>query len=141
MQAPKRSNQRQIGRRVYNADVARKLTKTRPEQGSRLVELRKAAGLTQAELADLVAETQQNIAYWEQSERPPRSDVLPKMAEVLGVRIEDLLLSTEPIRRKAGPVGRVQKAFDEVSGLPRRHQNRIVEVVSALVDQYKRSGT
>jgi transcriptional regulator with XRE-family HTH domain len=41
--------------------------------------------------AQLIGESQQNVAFWEQSETPPRSDVLPKMAKVLGVRVEALL--------------------------------------------------
>ena len=43
-----------------------------------------------------------------------------------------------PKTRKAGPVGKVQKVFEEVSTLPRKQQERIVETVSALVEQYKR---
>ena len=33
---------------------------------------------------------------------------------------------------------KVQKVFEEVSTLPRKQQERIVETVSALVEQYKR---
>ena len=107
-------------------------------QGARLAALRRAAGLTQTELAQLVGESQQNIAFWEQSEKPPRSDVLPKMAKVLGVRIEQILEGALPETRRAGPVGKVQKIFEEVSTLPRRQQDRVIETVSALVAQYKR---
>jgi hypothetical protein len=32
----------------------------------------------------------------------------------------------------------VQKVFEQVSALPRKQQERIVETVSALVAQYKR---
>jgi len=124
--------------RPYAPGVARKLSRQRPRQGARLAALRRAAGLTQTELAQLVGETQQNIAYWEQSERPPRSDVLPKLAKVLGVKIEQLLEGDLPQLRRAGPVGKVQKIFEEVSTLPRRQQERVVEMVSALVEQYKR---
>jgi transcriptional regulator with XRE-family HTH domain len=35
---------------------------------------------------------QANIAFWERSEKPSRSEVLPKMAEALGVSVEDLLI-------------------------------------------------
>jgi len=110
----------------------------RPKQGARLAALRRAAGLTQTELAQLVGESQQNIAFWEQSEKPPRSDVLPKLAKVLGVKIEQILEGELPQTRRAGPVGKVQKIFEEVSTLPRKQQERIVETVSALVAQYKR---
>lgn len=120
--------------------MPRKLQRTRPKQGSRLAALRRAAGLTQTELAQLVGEPQQNIAFWEASEKPPRSDVLPKLARVLGVQIDHLLDGTAdlPKTRRAGPVGRVQKVFEEVAALPRKQQERIVETVSALVEQFKR---
>lgn len=119
--------------------MPRTLSKPRPVQGTHLLELRKAANLSQAELAELVGETQRNIAYWEQSDKPPRSDVLPKLAEVLGIRVENLLLPESQLRRRGGPVGKVRRVFEEVSRLPKREQNKIVETVSALVNQYRRT--
>ena len=119
--------------------MAGRLKRTRPKQGQRLLRLRQAAGLTQEDLADLIGESQSNIAFWEQSEKPPRSDILPKMAEALGVRLEDLLDTNSRPARKGGPTGKVQKVFEEVSKLPRRQQEKIIEFVSAFVNQYKQS--
>jgi len=138
MQAAPTSEPRLVRTRPYTPAMARKLQRQRPKQGARLAALRRAAGLTQTELAQLVGETQQNMAYWEASERPPRSDVLPKLAKVLGVKIEQILEGELPETRRAGPVGKAQKIFEEVSTLPRKQQERIVETVSALVEQYKR---
>jgi transcriptional regulator with XRE-family HTH domain len=116
--------------------------KHRPAQGSHLASLRQRAGLTQAELGRLVGEKQQIIAFWEQSAKPPRSDVLPKLARVLGVSVENLLSPSAPVPsvlpRGGGAVGKVRKLFDEVSRLPRSQQQRIVETVTALVEQYRR---
>lgn len=121
--------------RPYTEVVPRKLSKPRPKQAQRLVSLRHAAGLSQAELAAAVGESPANIAFWERSEKPPRSDVLPKLAKVLGVRIEDLIeaVGTTPSR---SPSGRVQQLFDQVRKLPRRKQDRVVEVVAALLREY-----
>jgi transcriptional regulator with XRE-family HTH domain len=128
--------------RPYTDGMPRKLSKPRPRQGAHLAKLRLAAGLSQVELAKLVGEKQQNIAFWEQCEKPPRSDVLPKMAEVLGVSVEQLLrIDAPPPKRGTGPVGMVRKVFDEVSKLPRRQQQKIVEFVSALLDQYKQKAS
>jgi transcriptional regulator with XRE-family HTH domain len=103
-----------------------------------LVELRQAAGLTQAELADLVGEKQQNIAYWEQSDKPPRSDVLPKLADALGVEVVALLDAHRSVpQRRGGPVGTVRRLFEEVSRLPRQEQKKVVEFVSAYVDRHR----
>ena len=43
-----------------------------------------------------------------------------------------------PIERRNGPVRKVRKLFEGVSELPRRQQDKVVEFVSALVEQYKR---
>jgi transcriptional regulator with XRE-family HTH domain len=125
----------------YNAIMARTLTKARSPQGARLAELRQAAHLSQAALGRLIGEKQQNIAFWEQSDKPPRSDVLPKLARVLGVSVEQLLDVKSPIGRRNGPVGKVRKLFEDVSELPRRQQEKVVEFVSALVEQYKRQAS
>jgi transcriptional regulator with XRE-family HTH domain len=122
--------------------MPRKLSRPRPKQGARLLALRQAAGLSQAELARLIGENQQNIALWEQSEKPPRSDVLPKIAKALGVTVEVLLNVDLPAQpRRPGPAGKVHKVFEEVSKLPRRQQDKIVDVVSAIVEDYKRKRT
>jgi len=127
--------------------VGRKLSKPRPAQGARLVALRKAAGLTQTELAHSVGVPQANIAFWERSDKPPRSDVLPKLAEVLGARIEDILGpagsggSVTRTRRRSGPVGKLEKAFEEAASLPRRQQQKVVEIVSAIVNEFRRKAS
>ena len=142
MQAPERRSQGPPENRPYDAAVARKLTKPRPRQGARLAALRRKAGLSQADLGQLIGESQQNVAFWEQSEKPPRSDVLPRLADVLGVEIAELL---EPGRRtgakKGGPVGRVRRVFEEVSRLPRRQQDKVIEVVDAMIQQYRQRKT
>lgn len=121
----------------YSSGMARTTQKKRPAMGAHLVELRKAAGLTQTELAEMIGELQQNVAYWELSDKPPRSDVLLKLAEVLGVRVENLL-TTDPVSRRAQPPGKARKVFEDVAQLPRRQQDKILEMVSALVQQYRR---
>jgi transcriptional regulator with XRE-family HTH domain len=122
--------------------MGRPLSKPRPKQGARLVQLRRDAGLTQTELAELVGEPQANIAFWERSAKPPRSDVLPKLARILSVRVEDLLDVGTPLpQRRSGPVGRVAQVFNEVRKLPRRQQEKVADVVAALVEQYRRKAS
>jgi transcriptional regulator with XRE-family HTH domain len=126
---------------AYDFRMPRTHKKTRPAQAVRLVELRKAVGLTQVELAALIGETQQNVAFWEQSQKPPRSDVLSKMAKALGTTVEHILGISPIAERRPGPVGKAQKLFEEVSRLPRSQQDKILEFVSAYVDQYKRKAS
>jgi len=127
----------------YSAPVARKVSASRgprPPQGARLLKLRQAAGLTQIELAKLLDVSQANIAFWEWSATPPRSDVLPKMARAFGVRLEDIL-GDAPITaaRKPGPVGKLQRAFELASALPRREQQLVTKFVETLVEQHRKA--
>lgn len=103
--------------------------------------MRKAAGLTQAELADAIGVPQTNIAFWEFSEKPPRSDALPKLAQVLGVTVEVLLKPSAlpPPAKKCGATGRLLKAFEAASSLPKRQQQLMEQFVSTLAAQRKAS--
>jgi len=129
--------------RPYTSTVPRRPHATkgpRPKQGAHLLALRKAAGLTQIELAEALETSHANIGFWEWSDKPPRSDLLPQMAKVLGVRVQDLLVTDGQslIARRPGPVGELQRAFEDVRTLPRSQQRKIVETVDALVQQYRR---
>jgi len=110
--------------------------KERPALGQRLVELRQAAGLTQMQLADKLGVHNSNIAFWELSGTPPRGEVLPKMAEALAVSVDELLGVTPPKPKKQAAKGRLQLVFESASKLPRRQQQKIAEVVEALVSQH-----
>ena len=131
----------------YIPVMGRKLRKPRPAQGARLLALRKTAGLSQAGLARLVGETQANISFWERTDKPPRSDVLPKLASVLGVPIEALLgehaapQQLPQLASAPGPSGQVQRAVEEVRRLPRRQQQKIIDVVFAFVNEHKRKAS
>ena len=117
--------------------VPRTLSRPRPAQGARLLALRQAAGLSQTELAKSLAVPQTTIALWERSEKPPRSDVLPKMAKIFEVDVSDLIVSSNSETTATKPVGRLQTTIAELRELPRRQQERILDVISALVQQSK----
>ncbi|HKO53710.1 MAG TPA: helix-turn-helix domain-containing protein [Polyangiaceae bacterium] len=121
--------------------MGRPISKPRPAQGARLAALRKAAGLSQAELARALGVPQSSVGFWETASKPPRSDILPKLAKALGVRVEHLLGSA-PVAApgRPGPVGKLQRALEQASVLPRRQQELVVEFVNTLVQRQKRAG-
>ncbi len=122
----------------YASPMSRRTSRERPPQGAHLAQLRSDAGLTQAELAQALGEPQQNVAFWEFSDKPPRSDILPRLAKTLGVTVDALLSPTAPPQRRGGPKGNVLRAFEAVSALPRSQQAKVLELVDALVQQYRR---
>src|SRR5262245_14262399 len=92
MQAQRAPPTSDSAKTVYTPSVSRRPRADRgprPKQGAHLLALRKKAGLTQIELASAVGVPQATIAFWEWTDKPPRSDVLPKMAKALSVTVED----------------------------------------------------
>jgi transcriptional regulator with XRE-family HTH domain len=101
---------------------------------SRLKELREAAGLTMRELARQIGEDHSNIRYWETTGKIPRSDVLAPLARALGVTVEELLGQPKP-SRVSGPGGRARQLFEAVSRLPRRQQDKVLDILEPFVRQ------
>ena len=52
---------------------------------------RKAAGLSQTELAEKIGVVQSNVCRWERGAHRPQIDTLKKIAEALGTSVDNLL--------------------------------------------------
>jgi transcriptional regulator with XRE-family HTH domain len=102
---------------------------------SRLRQLREAAGLSLRDLAKQIGEEHSNIRYWEQSGNLPRSNVLVPMAKALGVTVEELLGESRP-KRVVSPGGRSRQLFEAVSKMPRRQQEKILDILEPFVRQH-----
>jgi hypothetical protein len=67
---------------------------------------------------------------------------MQKIAEALEISVAELLgeeATAVRTTRKNGQTSKVQKAFEEVSRLPRPLQDKIVEFVTAFVRQYEQA--
>ena len=58
-----------------------------------LSELRKACGLTQTEVAERLQVDQTTVSKWENGEALPRADKLFLIAQVYGIKIDEIRLS------------------------------------------------
>lgn len=58
-------------------------------------ELREKAGITQSLMAEKLSVTQACVAQWEQNKASPKSDKLPKLAEILNCSIDELFKGKE----------------------------------------------
>ena len=59
--------------------------------GEKLKAARRAAGLSQAQLAEAVGCLQKDISRYESGKHEPRALTLKKMAEILGCAMEELV--------------------------------------------------
>jgi len=87
-------------------------TREQPAQslGARLAELRKAAGLTQVELAEAIGTSQRMVAYYESTGDYPLARLLRHLSQALGVSTDELLGITPPRSRLAAKRSRKPRA-------------------------------
>jgi transcriptional regulator with XRE-family HTH domain len=101
---------------------------------SRLRELRQAAGLSQRQLARMIGQDSSNVSFWERTGRLPRVDLVIPIAKALGVTVEELLGQPKP-SRVTTPGGRARQLFEAVSRLPRRQQDKVLDILEPFVRQ------
>lgn len=106
------------------------------ELGRRITALRKEAGMTQTQVAQTLNVSQQAVQAWEAGRRRIQISILPAVARLLSVSLEDLLgEEPEKIARKRGPAPKWQQLIEEIDGLPKAKQKMISEMLSALIVQ------
>ena len=113
-----------------------KISRSPVGTGTRICEAREAIDMTQSALAQAIGVNQQTIAFWEREAPVPKAEYLPLLAETLNVSLDYLLMGSEvKQKRKPGPESKLGKCFSEVSSLPKNQQEKIIDVVDALVSQ------
>jgi transcriptional regulator with XRE-family HTH domain len=108
-----------------------------PNFGVRLVELRKAAGFTQTELANELGITRRMIAYYEGETEHPPSNLLPGLAQALGVTIE-VLLGATPAKKTAKPKpndSRLQRRLQQIEKLEAGEKRQVLQLLDAFIER------
>ena len=128
---------------MYLVDMTTGRPSTRPRTpfGQRLLGIREAAGLSQAQVAAQLGITQNAYAYWERNPVALRPDQFLKLAEVLKISMAKLVGNPAAARRRENPAGKARQFFEEVSKLPRRQQEKIFALLQPFVDQYKQASS
>ena len=65
--------------------------------GAMIATLRKDKGLTQAQLADRMGVTDKAVSKWERDLSCPDVSSIPRLAEVLGISVEQLMQGKKPV--------------------------------------------
>lgn len=102
-------------------------------RGDRLREIRKARGLTEAELAYRIGGKQQQIADYETKNRYPRTDTLVKLVGVLDCSADYLLgLSEKPSEQIPGLSSKLALLL---STLPKKELQRIERLIEIVLEK------
>ena len=99
---------------------------------SNLRSLRKQAGLTLRELARQIGEQPTNVSYWERTGTLPRAELVIPIAKALRVSVDEILGQVKPPQSTLTK-GRVREIFEQVQKLPHSEQDKILDVVEALL--------
>lgn len=116
---------------MYTALMKKKPKRSSPtESGKRLAAFRKAAGLTQIQLATMVDIPQRTLSFYETDSENIPSSLIPLLADALGVTVEDILGISNNKTAKRGPKSKLERQFEGVRRLPKKEQ----EFVSKFLD-------
>ncbi len=104
--------------------------------GQRLAERRKAAGYTQVELAAELGISQRMVAYYESPNSAPPANLLPQIAAVLGVSIDDLFGRTTK-RRLAKQDGdsRLRRRLLAIEKLDVTEKRQVLQLIDAFIER------
>lgn len=104
--------------------------------GALIAERRKAQGITQIQMAQVLGVSQQSVNSYEVARRRIPVSALPVLARLLAVSIDELL--GEPINKsngKRGPTPKLQQQMERVSLLPRSKQKFVIEMIDTVIQQ------
>jgi len=106
--------------------------------GRRIAELRKAADITQVELAEILGVAQQTMAHYEGGVSRIAVALLPPLAKALGTTVEALIGESDKHSGKRGPASKLQQQLDQVSQLPRAQQKFVSAMLDTVLQQAAR---
>ena len=88
--------------------------------------------------AERLGVSQQTLAHYEVGRVGVGAAMLPVLADILDVSIDELLVGQPTIRApgKRGPASRLQQQVDAIAQLPKAQQRAVSEVLSAMLAQH-----
>ena len=107
--------------------------------GQRIAQHRKAQGLTQVQLAEILGVAQQTLAHYEGGRLRIAAAMLQPVANALSINIEDLINATPKAKKKRGPASVLQRQIEQIGTMPRTKQKFITEMLDALIQQQQAS--
>jgi transcriptional regulator with XRE-family HTH domain len=108
------------------------------ELGTRIAHARKERGMTQAALAEQLGIAQQTLAHYEVARARIAASLLPRVAELLDLSLDELLVGRPTIRLpgKRGPASRIEQQIDAVTRLPKASQKAVWQLLDAMIAQH-----
>jgi transcriptional regulator with XRE-family HTH domain len=105
--------------------------------GKRIQELRKQAGLTQAQLAEKIDISHTQLTRYESKDVQPPADVLERLANIFDTSIDYLVRGNKSEHvENALKDAELIKEFKKLDQLPEEEKKTILKVVSSLIRDF-----
>lgn len=105
--------------------------------GGSIAGLRKAEGITQVQMAEVLGVSQQTVNAYEMGSRRVPVSALPTIARVLAVSIETLIGETQK-PGKRGPTPKLQQQIEKITQLPKTQQKFVMQMLDTVLAQASR---
>jgi len=106
--------------------------------GGRIAQLRKDAGLSQQAIADALEIPQQTYANYEVARARPPVSLLPELAQLFSISVDELLGLHRSGAAKRGPTPQLQQKIERLSLLPKAKQKFVLEMLDGVLSQTNR---
>lgn len=101
--------------------------------GHNIARLRKEQQLTQVQLAQVLGISQQYMQAFEAGRRKVPSSMLPILADVLSVSVEELIGVAPVNGKKRGPAPRLLRQIEQISQLPKSKQKFVSDMLDTVI--------
>jgi transcriptional regulator with XRE-family HTH domain len=108
--------------------------------GAHIAMLRKAHGMTQAELAQSLGVSQQTVFAYELGDRRVTVPLLAKLAKIFSISVEDLMGITKAPRVKRQRLSpKVLRHAERLQQLSKTEQRLVIRIIDILMGQDSRA--
>lgn len=107
------------------------------ELGQRIAKLRKEQNITQVQLAEQLGIAQQTLAHYEVGRLRVAVAMLPTLAKLLSVSLDDLMGEDPAHARngKRGPVSKLEQQIERIAQLPKAKQRFVMDMLDTVIQQ------
>jgi len=105
------------------------------ELGARIAQLRKEHDLTQVQLAEELGVAQQTLAHYEVARLRIPASMLPQLAHIFGMGLDELVGTGVKAPAKRGPTPKFQRQIELIAQLPRSRQRFVMEILDGVLAQ------
>ncbi len=125
-----------MGRRKKENGISVTSSSEAETMGQRLARMRKAKGITQGELAQMLGVTQPVVSDYERGELRLHGEVIIQLTRILGVTADELLgLADRPEEPQNQWTRRLAKKAREIERLSKRDQEALMRTIDAYLSK------